>query len=193
MRSEDSAANSPTSGAAARTSSRTSGRARGHAVESSAACNWIFSEAGRRIDAKVASVYYGNSVFPGLSPGQHPDKVEIYTAPDMTERFDQAFKAVNGRLQLLNASGARLLVVISDLHYTPHEQQAARKWFSRCSQDGVGVLVLPFATRGVSFESSITAGIPGVRVMNEARDPVSAAMVIGRAACQALEAVGRRG
>jgi hypothetical protein len=166
---------------------------RGHAVESSAACNWIFSEAGRRIQAHVASVYYGNSVFPGLSPGQHLDQVEVYTAPDMTERFDQAFKALNGRLQLLNSSGARLLVVISDLHYTPDEQQAARKWFTRCSNDGVGVIILPFDRRGVSFESAITSGIPGVRVIDDAKDPVSAAMAIGRAACQALEAVGSRG
>lgn len=166
---------------------------RGHCVESSAACNWVFSEAGRRIDAKVASVYYGNSVFPGLSPGQHLDQVEVYTAPDMTERFDSAFKALNGRLQLLNSTGARLLVVISDLHYTPEERRHARKWFQRCAQDGVGVIVLPFdGRRGASFTSEITDGLP-VRVINEANDPVSAAMAIGRACCQALEAVGNRG
>jgi hypothetical protein len=79
-------------------------------------------------------------------------------------------------------------VVISDLYYTPHERAAARKWFQRCAQDGVGVIVLPFENR-VMYEDEILKGLP-VKVITDAKDPVSAAMAIGRACCEALEAVG---
>jgi hypothetical protein len=163
---------------------------RGHAMLPSSVANYVVSEAGRRIQATVASVYYGNSVFPGLAPGEHHEKVRIFTAPDSTERFDAAFKALNGRVNLLQGSGARLLFVISDLHYTPEERKAARKWFSRCAETGVGVVVLPFNDRA-SYSSEITDGLP-VRIVDDVPDAVSAALQIGRISCQALEAVGNR-
>ena len=75
---------------------------------------WILSEATRRVQGRAAMVYYGNNVFPTLKPGQHLDRVKVYSAPDMTEKFDKAFKALNGGLNLLNGSGALLLVVVSD-------------------------------------------------------------------------------
>jgi hypothetical protein len=160
------------------------------AMEPMAVTNWIFSEAGRRIQAKCASVYFGNSVFPGLAPGEHLDKVKIYSAADGTERFDSAFKALNGKLELLGSSGARLLVVVSDLHHTHEERKAERRWFGRCAQEGVAVLVLPFDARPY-FVADTLEGLPAKALINVS-SPVEAALEIGRACAEALEAVGNR-
>ena len=162
------------------------------AMEPMAVTNWVFSEAVRRIQGKIASVYYGNSVFPGLAPGEHLKQVKIYSANDSTERFDSAFKAINGRIGLLNHSGARLLVVVSDLHYTDSERRAARKWFTRCVQDGVAVLVMPFDA-SPWFAPDVVDGIPGVRLLTDVSSPTKAALEIGHAAAEALTAVGNRG
>jgi len=161
------------------------------AMEPMGVANWVFSEAGRRCDARIASVYYGNNVTAGLSPGQHLDQVHIRTAPDGTERFDLAFKALNGKLNLLDSTGARLLVVVSDLHYTSDERVAAHKWFKRCTDSGVGVIVLPFDAAPY-YTSEVTRGLP-ITAMTSVHSPVEAAMEIGQAAVKALEAVGNRG
>lgn len=160
------------------------------AMEPMAVSNWVFSEAVRRIQGKIASVYYGNSVFPGLAPGQHLDKVRIYGAPDGTERFDSAFKALNGKLNLLQSSGARLLVVVSDLHYTERERAAARKWFTRCAQEGVAVIVMPFDASPY-FAPDVVEGLP-VKLLTKIKDPAKAALEIGTAAAEALTQAGNR-
>jgi hypothetical protein len=160
------------------------------AMEPMAVSNWVFSEAVRRIQGKVASVYYGNSVFPGLAPGEHLKKVQIYGAPDGTERFDSAFKAINGKLDLLQSSGARLLVVVSDLHYTENERVAARKWFTRCAQEGVAVIVMPFDASPY-FAPEVVEGLP-VKLLTKIKDPAKAALEIGVAAADALTAAGNR-
>lgn len=157
------------------------------AMESMAVTNWMWSEVARRIEAWAASVYFGNDVFPGLSPGEHVDKVRVFSAADGTERFDRGFKALNGKLHLLNSTGARLLVVVSDLHHTEKEVQAERKWFERCAAEGVAVLVMPFGSPYLKTEA--TEGLP-VRVLKDVSNPVEAAMEIGWAAAEVLTAAG---
>ena len=87
----------------------------GDAMEPMAVTAWAMSEAARRVQAKCAMVYYGQDVFPTLKPGQHLDQVTVYTAPDGTEKFDRAFQALDGGLSLLHGTGARLLVVVSEI------------------------------------------------------------------------------
>lgn len=110
------------------------------AMEPLGSAAWILSEATRRVSGKVAMTYYGDSVFPTLKPGQHLPEVRVYSALDRTEKFDSAFQAMNGALNLLDGSGARLLVIVSDGEYRNHETLAARKWIDRCRAAGVGVL-----------------------------------------------------
>jgi hypothetical protein len=134
-------------------------------------------------------VYYGSDVFPTLRPGQHLDQVNVYTAPDGTEKFNRAFKALDGSLQLLSGSGARLLVVVSDGHYTGEEQEHAKRWMRRCQESGVAVLWLPFERGGMA--ASLARGTDTV-VLEGTLDPASAATEIGRAAAAALTKVGTR-
>jgi hypothetical protein len=144
---------------------------------------WVLSEAVRRVQGRAAMVYYGESVFPTLKPGQHLDKVNVYSAPDGTEKFNTAFKALNGSLNLLNGSGARLLVVVSDGCYTGAERKAARHWLERCQQSGTGVLWL--ANDDGRDAQSIINGT-GTKLLTNMVDPVTVASEIGLTAARAL-------
>lgn len=159
------------------------------AMEPMAVTAWVMSEAARRVQARAAMVYYGQDVFATLKPGQHLTDVNVYTAPDATEKFDQAFRALDGGLNLLHGSGARLLVVVSDGVYTVDEQKKAKDWMRRCSDAGVAVLWLPFDEGG--HPRSYLKGTNGV-VLAGALDPADAATQIGKAAADALTKVSAR-
>lgn len=163
------------------------------AMSPMASAAWILSEAVKRVQGKVAMVYYGSGVFPTLAPGQHLDEVKVYTAEDGTEKFDEAFRALDGGLDLLNGSGARLLVVVSDGEYTPDERGKAKKWIERCQRDGVGVLWIGAGWYGENARTTYCDGTDASFVrMDESATEVS--LAIGKAAEQALTTAGiRRG
>ena len=158
------------------------------AMEPMAATAWAMSEAVRRVQGKCAMVYYGQDVFPTLKPGQHLDQVTVYTAPDGTEKFDKAFKALDGSLNLLNGTGARLLVIVSDGCYTDDERTKAKAWVRACEKAGVAVLWIPFE------EGRYARGIagPDTVILSDVRDPAEAAVQIGSAAANALTKIGQR-
>jgi hypothetical protein len=161
----------------------------GSAMEPMAATAWVMSEASRRVQGRAAMVYYGSDVFPTLKPGQSLDKVHIYTAPDATEQFDKAFKAIDGALSLLHSDGARLLVVVSDAFYTVEETAKATKWIKRCHAEGVAVLWLPFdsgtAARRICRDTDAV-------ILDGLLNPADAATKIGQAAAAALTKVSAR-
>lgn len=154
-------------------------------MESTAVTSWVLSEAVRRVEGKAAQVYYGNDVFPTLAPGQHLDQVYVYSASDMTERFDRAFQALNGKLGLLGGHGARLLVVVSDLYHQPNEVAAAQRWFERCKRDGVAVIVVAPNASMVANASEIVKQ-NGTVVCCDPKDPTALAKLIGEAAVREL-------
>lgn len=162
----------------------------GGAMESMATTAWVMSEATKRVQGRCAMVYYGNDVFPTLRAGEHLDQVDVYSANDATEKFDIAFRALDGSLNFLHSDGARLLVIVSDGHYTPNERVAAAKWMKRCRQAGVGVLWLTFDGKGADARA-ICEGTDVV-IMSDSLNPASVATSIGRAAASAMEAVGQR-
>lgn len=155
----------------------------GDAMQPMATTAWVMSEAVRRVQGKAAMVYYGQDVFPTLKPGQHLKQVDVYTAPDGTEKFDKAFKALDGGMNLLHGTGARLLVVVSDGCYTGDERRAASRWVSECERNGVGVLWLTFDSG--NDVRAITRGT-GAVVLTDIRQPELVAMEIGSAAARAL-------
>jgi hypothetical protein len=154
----------------------------GGAMEPMAVAAYVMSEAVRRVQGRVAMVYYGNDVFPTLRAGEHLDEVRIYTAPDGTEKFDKAFQAIDGTLNLLHGNGARLLVVVSDGVYTVEESRAAKRWMRRCAEEGVAVVWLPFDHGGMAKD---IAGEHGV-VLGGSFSPTDAAAMIGKACADAI-------
>ena len=155
------------------------------AMQPMATTAWVMSEAVRRVQGKAAMVYYGNSVFPTLRKGQHLDEVTVFHAGDSTEKFDTAFKALDGELNLLYGTGARLLVVVSDGEYTRDETAKAAAWVKECERNGVAILWLPFDDGYTA--SRLTKGTNAVVVSGRGIDPTTAATEIGKAAATALE------
>jgi hypothetical protein len=162
------------------------------AMQPMAVTAWAMSEAVRRVQGKCAMVYYGSGVFPTLKPGQHLSEVNVYSAPDGTEKFDKAFKALDGSLNLLNGTGARLLVVVSDGCYTPDETAKAKAWIQECEKNGVAVLWIPFAhSYQLAYVREIVKGT-SVALLQDVTDPADAALQIGKAAADALTKIGAR-
>jgi hypothetical protein len=159
------------------------------AMEPMAITAYVLSEAVRRVQGRTAMVYYGDSVFPTLKPGQHLDGVKIYGAYDSYEAFDTGFRALDGALSLLNGEGAKLLVIVSDGHYKSPERESAKKWLKRCTESGVAVLWLAFD--GEYNVKSLVKSLD-ISVLGGTLDPTKAASEIGRAASEALTNVGRR-
>lgn len=160
------------------------------AMEPMAVAAWVMSEAVRRVQGRAGMVYFGNDVFPTLAPGQHLDQVHVYSAADMTERFDKGFKALQGQMGLLGGSGARLLVVVSDLYHQDQEREAERKWFERCRRDGVAVIVVAPDQRMADHAKHMVNGNGTVLVLDPA-DTTATARAIGAAAVKELQRASR--
>lgn len=164
----------------------------GSAMQPMAVTAWAMSEAARRVQARAAMVYYGEDVFPTLKPGQHLDQVNVYTAPDGTEKFDKAFKALDGGLNLLHGTGARLLVVVSDGCYTAIETEKAKHWLRECDRNGVAVLWIPFCQTYQEHNVRDIAKGTNAVVLSGIVDPADAAIQIGTAAATALSKIGSK-
>lgn len=164
----------------------------GNAMNPMASMAWIMSEAGKRVQAKSAMVYYGQDVFPTLRVGERLDEVRVYTAPDGTEKFDKAFQALNGSLDLLYGSGARLLVVVSDGAYTTEEQRACKKWIKECDKNGVAIVWLNFEKSwGEGYIKDFLNGTAGEYLL-VGNNPEEVASEIGKRASKSLSAIGKR-
>lgn len=160
------------------------------AMEPLASAAWVLSEATRRVQGRTAMVYYGDDVFPTLKPGQHLDKVTVYSASDSTEEFGKAFQALDGALDLLNGSGARLLVVVSDGHYRSDQRSEVARVMKRCERDGVAVLWVGVGHYGADAERYCTTASSSYTKMGDTITEV--ADEIGRQAERALTVAGSR-
>ena len=157
----------------------------GSAMESMATTAWVLSEAGRRIQAKTAMVYYGSGVFPTLRVGQRLDQVRVFSAPDGTEEFSDAYSALDGELGLTFGDGVRMLVIVSDGQYRPHQVEAARKALVECKQNGVAVLwITPKGCWGYTANQIIEQAAWGVHL--NGLDVSEIALLVGKAAAEAL-------
>jgi hypothetical protein len=154
------------------------------AMESMATTAWVLSEAGRRVQARTAMVYFGQDVFATLKVGQKLEQVSVYTAPDGTEVFGRAFDALDGHLNLVYGEGVKLLVVVSDGHYTSNEHTNATNAVKLCADNGVAVLWLAPNTGWGSSMGGAIVGKNGVVVDN--LDVNEIASVIGKSATNAL-------
>ncbi len=158
-------------------------------MESMGQTAWIMSEAGRRIQAKTAMVYYGSGVFPTLRVGQRLSEVSIYTAPDGTEKFGEAWEALDGELGLTFGDGVRMLVVVSDGQYTATQRENAIKALTECRQAGVAVLwITPKSCYGGSASEIVRTANWGVHL--DEMEVGEIARQVGKTASEALGKVG---
>jgi len=160
----------------------------GSAMNPMATTAWVMANAVNRIQGRCAMVYYGNDVFPTLKAGQKLEQVNVYTASDGTEKFEKAFKALDGALNLLHGTGARLLVIVSDGQYTSEETKFARYAVEQCKKAGVAILWLPFD----NGYNAVDIGNGYAEVIKETGNPAEYAEVIGKACAKVLTKVGQR-
>jgi hypothetical protein len=161
----------------------------GSAMEAMATTAWVLGEAGHRIQAKTAMVYYGSGVFPTLRVGQRLADVSVYSAPDGTEKFDEAWQALDGEVRLTSNDGVRMLVIVSDGNYTYSESQNAINALTECKRNGVAVLwITPKGCRPSGATSIIDQAAWGVHLTE--MDTNEIAMSVGKSATDALNRVG---
>ena len=159
------------------------------AMEAMATTAWVMGEAGHRIQAKTAMVYYGSGVFPTLRVGQRLADVSVYSAPDGTEKFDEAWQALDGEVRLTSNDGVRMLVIVSDGNYTYSQSQSAVEALTECKRNGVAVLWLtPKGCQPSGARSIIGQAAWGVHLTEMNTDEI--AMSVGKAATDALNRVG---
>lgn len=159
----------------------------GTAMKPMASIAWILSEAGHRVQAKTAMVYFGSGVFPTLKVGQRLSEVSIYSAPDGTEEFGQAYSALDGTLNLVAGEGVRMLVIVSDGHYRPDQDTAVEQALNECQRNGVAVLwIVPKEC----YDGGAERLIKGTHAsLVKITDTASIANEIGKSASQALAKV----
>jgi hypothetical protein len=160
----------------------------GSAMNPMATTAWVMSSAVNRIQGECAMVYFGNDVFPVLKSGQKLEQVNVYSAEDGTEKFERAYKALEGSLNLLNGSGARLLVIVSDGCYSGNEPANVRRAMAQCEKAGVAVVWLPFS----NGHRANDLGGGYAKVIDDITNPAEASEVIGKACADALTRVGQR-
>ena len=165
----------------------------GRAMNPMATTAWVLSEAVRRIQGKVGMVYFGNDVFATLKPGQHLRDVQIYTAPDGTEKFGKAFSALDGEFNLTSGTGARLLVIVSDGQYGGYgESDNARNAVKRATANGVGVLWIQIAGGyNGNAERYVRDTTAKVITIDPNDSTASVANLIGSTAASVLTAAGK--
>ena len=130
-------------------------------------------------------------MFPTLKPGQHLDEVKVYSATDNTERFEKAFKALNGQMNLTRSSGARLLVIVSDGYYDYDQREAASKAVAECDKAGVAVIWLTYDEG--STAKAILKNTKNARlILANGKTSEEVAQLIGSESADALTKVGRR-
>lgn len=157
----------------------------GSAMESMATTAWVLGEAGHRIQAKTAMVYFGSGVFPTLKVGQRLPEVSVYSAVDNTEEFGQAWSALDGELGLTFGDGVRILVVVSDGQFRPNQTEAAQSALAECKRNGVAVLwITPKDCFGYSAARLIQDSAWGVHL--NGLDVNDIALSVGKAAAESL-------
>jgi hypothetical protein len=159
------------------------------AMEAMATTAWVMGEAGHRIQAKTAMVYYGSGVFPTLRVGQRLADVSVYSAPDGTEKFDEAWQALDGEVRLTSNDGVRMLVIVSDGNYTHSQSQSAIEALTECKRNGVAVLwITPKGCMDYGAKNIIGQAAWGVHLTEMNTDEI--AMSVGKSATDALNRVG---
>lgn len=160
------------------------------AMEAMGTTAWVLGEAGRRIQADTAMVYYGEGVFPTLRKGQKLSEVTVYSAPDGTEEFGKAWSALDGELGLTTGIGVRMVVIVSDGYYRPDQTQEAQRMLAECRESGVAVLwITPKGAYGSPAEEIIDRIGWGVHLAD--MDTNQIASVVGSSATKALARVGQ--
>jgi hypothetical protein len=157
------------------------------AMEPLASTQWVVSTAGSHIDAKVATVHFGDRVH-GVTPaGVREKDVRLFAPYDGSEAFKAAALALDRELNLLDGSGARIVFVASDgVYVCGEDMNYARTWMPLAKRKGVAVIYL-------NFLGAMGSGVAGAQVINcVGKTPAEVAVLCGKAAVKELRKIDQR-
>jgi hypothetical protein len=152
-----------------------------------ASTQWVVSTAGSHIDAKVASVHFGDSVH-GVTPaGVREKSVRIFYPGDGSEYFRGAALALDKELDLLDGRGARIMFVASDgVFVNDDDREYAMRFIPLAARKGVAVIFL-------DFTGSMGFGSYGATVINcQRKTPAEVATLCGKAAMAEVKRIDAR-
>jgi len=158
------------------------------AMEPLASSQWVVSTAGAHVDAKVASVHFGDRVH-GITPaGVREKDVRLFIPADGSEAFKDAALAIDKELTLLDGRGARLLFIASDGQYVNGtDMNYAATWIPLAKRKGVAVIYLNF------LGSMNPTGVAGAKVVNcFGKSPAEVAALVGKIAIAEVRKIDQR-
>lgn len=149
------------------------------ATRSVASAAWVVAQAVHRNEGDSATVAYGNGVHAVVKPGEQPQTVRDFNANGGTENWTGAMRSLNGALQLDRSSGVRLMVFISDGHYTARQKQEGEVMVKKLMASGVKVLWVGFDGQTGSYGDQVPDGAEYVQLTSPDRmgAVIGAAMV----------------
>ncbi len=113
----------------------------GRLSEPSAVLTWVLSNAVAGIDGKVATATFGDAGYLVNRAYEKAEAVQPWIARDGTEAFREAALLLDHELDLLDSTGARILVVFTDAYFVNGDDARFAETFMRlCKAKGVSVI-----------------------------------------------------
>lgn len=147
-----------------------------------ASAAWILAKAAAMTDpdSRTATVAFDECLTAITRPGRATNTVTRFEASGGGHALGDAIDALDIALGLTQPGAGRLLVIASDLHYQPHETDAAVERVNALKQAGCAVLHLDFDGYGMPT-------YPGATRL-EVTNPATAADAIAKASTAAIAA-----
>jgi hypothetical protein len=157
------------------------------AMEPLASAQWVTSTAGAHIDARMASVHFGNRIHAVTPCGVREKDVRLFDASDGSEAFKDAALALDRELMLLDGTGARIVFIASDgVLVNGRDKEYAERWIPLAATKGVAVIFL-------DFTGCMSYGSYGASVIDcEGKSPSEVAVLCGKAAIAEVRRLDRK-
>jgi hypothetical protein len=143
--------------------------------------SYVVANAASKVDAQFCSVLFGSRAEGMVKPGQKVDQVVTASAVDGTEMIAPALKTLDHELDLLDGSGARVLIIMTDAHLVQKDQaDYTRTWMRLAKQRGLTVIWCHWG----SFKSNYGYGTV---LELRGKSPAECATLLGREILRAVK------
>lgn len=111
------------------------------AEEPLAVARWVLADALDQVNGEVATVLFGNEAHGVQAPRERVTDIEAFDHNGGSEDYVGGFSMIDGALNLIDGTGARLLVVITDGHFVRSDAvKYAEVTMDMCKRAGVAVI-----------------------------------------------------
>lgn len=144
--------------------------------------NYVIANAADKIGAEFCSVLFGTDVLSMVKPGERVSTINVMEAGDGYEAIKPAMLAADGALDLLDSTGARVLIINTDAHLVAAEHATFAADFVRLAESrGVTVIWASYGEFTRCHGGGVHVPLGGVA-------PVQAAAMLGREIVKAVKA-----